>query len=137
MLNLRQQAVSELRCYVAEEIPYVWDRAAPLVQQALNRGSNYSLEDIIEGLFNKTMQLWTYHGFECVMVTAVQEDDVKFLLFVAMGGRGLNGWIKYLPIVEEWAKNEGCAEMRIYGRHGWSRHLPDFQVEYTKMSKRI
>jgi hypothetical protein len=138
MLNLRQQAESDLRCYVAAEIPYVWERAEPLVQQALDRGSNYCVEDILEGLFNQSMQLWVYHDFECVMVTAIQEKaDTRFLLFLAMGGTGLKNWLKYLPIVEDWAKGEDCTEMRIYGRHGWSRYLPDFAVEYTKMVKRI
>jgi hypothetical protein len=104
---------------------------------ALDHGSNYCLDDIHEGLCNGSMQLWTYADNRAAMVTAIQEKDgIKFLLFLTMGGEGLGVWLQYLPLVEEWARDEGCTEARIYGRHGWAK-VTGYEVQYTKMVKRI
>jgi hypothetical protein len=137
MSILRQQAVSDLTCFRSEQIPYVWDKVQPLIQRALDRGSNYCLDDILEGLCNGSMQLWTYGDMQCALVTTIQKKgDTKYLLFLAMGGEDLHVWIKYLPLVEEWAKQHGCTEARIYGRAGWARHT-GYTIEYTKMVKEI
>ena len=115
----------------------MWDQVSPLIQKALDEGSNYCLADIMEGLCNKSMQLWVYHDFKCAMVTAIKEQDgEKFCLFLTMGGDDMSGWLKYLPIIEEWAKIQGCSEMRIYGRHGWVR-TTGYDFQYSKMTKRI
>lgn len=139
MLSLRQQAKSDLRCYISEEIPYVWDQIAPLIEIALDSSvnSNYSLADILEGLCNKSMQLWVYRDFKAVMITTIGViSGVKHLRYLTMGGEGMATWIKYLPLVEEWAKDEGCEEAKIYGRIGWAK-MTGYEIEYTKMTKRL
>jgi len=106
---------------------------------ALDQGSDYNLNDILTGLCNKTMQLWCWQSdcIEGVLVTTIQTDDnSKFCLFLALGGKYMTDWIEYLPIVEEWARGEGCDEMRIYGRISWSR-LIGYTIDYAKMSRKL
>lgn len=139
-MTLHQQAASELRCFLSHEIPIVWDKVEPLIQRAIDRGSNYCVDDILEGLCNGSMQLWTYvkdSEIRAAMVTCVQEKDgERYLLFLAMGGDSIDVWMKYLPIVEEWAAGEGCTEARIYGRPGWARRT-GYEIQYVKMTKRL
>ena len=140
MLNLHQQAKSDLRCFRSDEIPYVWDKVSPFIQKAIDRGSNYCLDDILEGLCNTSMQLWTYmegNDIRAAMVTSIQEKEgVRYLLFLAMGGDSLDVWMKYLPLVEDWARENGCEEARIYGRAGWARRT-GYDIQYVKMTKRL
>lgn len=124
---------SEFHCPPVDE---AWPIAKPLIQKALDRGSNYTIDEIYEGLKSQAMQLWMY-GDEAAMVTTIQNrDDQRWCLLLALGGSGADLWVRYLPIVESWAKDNGCQEMRIYGRIGWARHT-GYNIDYTKMSKRL
>ena len=135
MLTSRPPEASKLICYSSDQIPYVWDEVAPQIQRALDRGSNYTLDEIYEGLCTSKMQLWEWK--DTAMVTAIHEEEgVKFCLYLALGGSKMNEWCNLMYIVEDWAKSLDCAEMRIYGRHGWARQL-GFTVEYTKMSRKL
>jgi len=132
--------MSELVCYQSWEIPKVWDKVKDHIEKALKyRGSNYSLDDIYIGLNKSDMQLWTSQGddLEAALVTTIQiKDGMKFCLFLALGGTNLKSWDSWQSYIENWARKEGCEEMRIYGRIGWAK-IVNYKVEYTKMSKKL
>ncbi len=132
----RRKDAFELRGYRADEIPTIWPVAAPLIQKALDRGSSYTLDQVYEGLCNKNMQLWMW-GEEAALVTTIQtKAGITFCLLLALGGANLSAWFQYLPIVEAWAKDEGCEEVRVYGRLGWKR-LTGYDIDYVRMSKKL
>lgn len=125
-----------LRAYTKDQIPDVWETYSQYIQRALDRGSNYTLDDIHKGLLLGEMQLWAW-GDEAALVTAIQNrEDKRWCLLLAIGGANMADWIQYLPIVEEWAKENGCDEMRLYGRMGWAKVI-GYDVEWTKMSKQL
>ena len=135
MLNLVQQDSCNLRCYSSDQIPSVWETAKPFIEIALNQGSDYTLDDIYEGLCDKQMQLWMYDN--AALVTSIQTDARnKFCLLVTLGGEHMSTWFQYLPIVEDWAKDQGAKEMRLYGRPGWKK-LTGYNIDYCKMSKKL
>ena len=121
------------------DIDEAWPVASGLIQKALDWNPayidgryNYTLDGIYQGLKSKEMQLWMW-GDDAALVTAIQNDEEKrWCLLLALGGRDINAWVPCLPIVEGWAKENGCDEMRIYGRIGWARAL-GYDVEYTKL----
>lgn len=86
------------------------------------------------------MQLWASvrdGEIEAALVTAIQvKKGVKYLLFLALGGTNLKEWGAWFPRLEKWAKEQGCTELRIYGRIGWSRVF-GFDVKYTKMVREL
>ena len=130
---------SKLVCYTADQIYHVWDEVKPHIQRALDRGSNYTIENIYDGLRTTQMQLWVWRAdeIEAALVTTIQErKGVKFCLYLALGGSKMSEWGEHMPIVETWAKENGCEEMRIYGRAGWARPF-GFDIEYTKMSRKL
>jgi len=132
--------MSELVCYQSWEIPTVWDKVKGHIEKALKyRGSNYSLDDIYAGLRKSEMQLWASQGkdLEAALVTTIQvKDDMKFCLFLALGGTNLKKWDSWQSYIENWARKEGCEEMRIYGRIGWAK-IVNYKIDYTKMSKKL
>lgn len=135
MLISLQAEESNLRCYSSDQIPAIWEKAKPFIETALNQGSNYTLDEIYDGLCTKQMQLWMYD--DAALVTSIQTDARnKFCLLVTLGGKRMVDWFQYLPIVEDWAKDQGAEEMRLYGRPGWKK-LTGYKIDYCKMSKKL
>lgn len=136
---LNRKVKSDLFCYTAEQVGFIWPQVEPHIQRALDRGSNYSLEDIKDGLIASKMQLWCWQSdvIEAALVTSIQEKNgIKFCLYLALGGSKMDEWAKFMPLVEEWARSEGCQEMRVYGRAGWAKAF-NFKIEYTKMTRQL
>lgn len=132
------QEQPKLVCYTADQIDAVWHEVAPHIQRGLEHGSNYTLEDVREGLKNKTMQLWTWRDsiVHAALVTTIQEDDIKYCLYLAVGGSLMREWLPYQRVIESWAREHGCEEMQIYGRPGWGRKL-GFKPVWTKFRKAL
>ncbi len=130
--------MSSVVCYGSEDIPKIWNEVRKYIKRALDRGSNYTIDEIYEGLCTAKMQLWCWQGKEIhgALVTAIQTKDVKFCLLLAVGGSKMSEWMPYFHLVETWAKSQGCEEMRIYGRPGWSKLL-DYEIDYVKLVKRL
>lgn len=136
MLTSQQRDEFKLHCPAGDRLPEFWPTAKPMIQKALDRGSNFTIEDIEKGLHEGYMQLWMWAD-EAALVTTIQNrDDKTWCLLLAIGGESMDVWIKYLPLVEGWAKRNGCQEMRVYGRIGWAKVI-GYDIEWTKMSKRI
>jgi len=132
-------AVSELVCYSSDQIPHIWEDVKGHIQTALDRGSIYSLQDIRMGLCTQQMQLWVWRDDEvhAALVTAIQEKrGVKFCLYLCLAGSKMDEWGDLMHLVEDWAKEKGCTEMRIYGRAGWAKAF-GFEIDYTKMTRAI
>ncbi len=137
--TLLHKVMSSVVCYSSEQIPQVWEDVREHIKKALDRGSSYTLDEIYEGLNTSKMQLWTWRDTEVhgALVTTIQTSKgVKFCLLLAIGGSNMQEWLPHFHLVETWAKSQGCEEMRIYGRLGWSKVL-DYKIDYCKMSKRI
>jgi hypothetical protein len=131
-LTLPRRDESKLHC---PDIDSAWAIAKPHIERALQRGSNYTIDDIYAGLKSTAMQLWMW-GDEAALVTTIQnKDEQRWLLFLALGGENMTEWQQYLPIVEDWARENGCQEMRIYGRAGWK--CLGFDIEYTKLVRKL
>ena len=131
--------MSRLICYSSGEIEDVWHRVRPHIKRALDRGSNYTLDEIHRGLQSRKFQLWCWQGEDiyAALVTAIQESKgVKFCLYLALGGSKMNEWGDLQPVVEDWAKSKGCTEVRVYGRSGWGRKF-GFETMYSKLRRKL
>ncbi len=130
--------MSSVVCYGSEQIPEIWNDVQKYIKQALDRGSNYTLEEVYEGLCTAKLQLWTWRDTEIhgALVTSIQTTDVKFCLLLAVGGSKMEEWMPHFHLVEDWAKSEGCEEMRVYGRLAWAKVL-DYKIDYVKLVKKL
>lgn len=137
-LSLPLQAPSNLVSYGADQINTVWWQVEPLIQRALDRGSIYTIDEIYDALRSREMQLWAWvdEDIEACLVTAIQYTDTTFCLLLALGGKSMDLWSRFLPLVEDWARDQGATEMRIYGRAGWAK-VTGYNIDYTRLSKRL
>ena len=135
MSNSAPQDGCRLRCYNSQEVYIVWPIFKPMIQKALDRGSNYTIDQILEGICSSAMQLWTW-GMDAAMVTTIQNDkETRWCLLLALGGTNMEAWKGYLPVLEDWARGKGCEELRIYGRPGWAKL--GFDLVYAKLVREL
>lgn len=66
-------------------------------------------------------------GIKAALVTYILK---KTCFLLAMSGTEMNKWAWGLFFVREWAKANGCNELRIHGRKGWSKAL-GFEITGT------
>ena len=46
-------------------------------------------------------------------------------------------WLPLLGALERYARAEGCKAMRIFGRRGWERLLPDYKPARVLLEKEL
>ena len=106
-------------------------------------GNNYAENIIVNEIKNNRMALWVAYRkgnreFDAAMTTRIyQNEDHKVCQIIALGGRGVKNWIKYMDQIERYALWEGCDTVRIEGREGWSRLLPSFVTVGRIIERRI
>lgn len=53
----------------------------------------------------------------------------KFATIYALSGKSPNKWGELIrDLVAQWARDEGCASFRFYGRLGWTRYDPTLKL---------
>lgn len=127
--------MSKLLVFTPNLVDSVWETYKPLIQKALDRGSNYTIDDIYAGLKSGDMRLWAWDEDAALVTTVQNKDDKRWLLLLALGGKDMNVWKGFLPILENYARFNRCDELRIYGRIGWKKL--GFDVEYTKLVRSL
>lgn len=98
------------------------------------------LGDLYRELLAGHFVLWlAWSGeLEAAAVTEIAETvSGRVCVIVACGGRGRARWIALRRKLEDYARHEGCARMRIYGRKGWTRVLPDYRVTRVILEKEL
>ena len=106
----------------------VWSDVKPFIERALAEGNgDYTAEEIRESLKSREMQMWVVfeEGIRAVVVTRISEyPSKKVAIVVLLAGDGLKDWIHLLSdILEPWAKEKGCSQIRAYCRPGFERIL--------------
>ncbi|HEX5509826.1 MAG TPA: hypothetical protein VFX37_15100 [Pseudolabrys sp.] len=67
----------------------------------------------------------------------VNENGRRLCVIVACGGHDRARWLPLIAGIEEFARREGCSEMRVYGRKGWARVLDDYRPRYVILEKKL
>lgn len=113
-----------------------WDRAAPLIQQAVDRQDTHGLEDVKAEVDAGRAQLWC--GTESALITEIAVYPRRKICRVWMAAGNMTELVhEMLPNVEAWAVEKGCSGMEVIGRHGWVRVLNDYHQPHTILAKEI
>ena len=119
----------------------VWPRVAGLIEAAMRRGDLSSFAAVAAAVSAGRAQLWVAcksTEIEAAAVTELhQPQRRKYCVIVACGGAHRERWLDLLAPIEDWARAEGCDAMRIMGRKGWARVLPDYKVNRIVLEKEI
>jgi hypothetical protein len=130
------EAVPVQRARLAE----VWPAVEPLLTPALKRGGEMTMQGLVEALRDGRFVLWlAWSGrLEAAAVTEVADTIAgRVCCIVACGGRDRARWLDLRADLETYARRAGCVRMRIYGRKGWLRALPDFRAARVILEKEL
>jgi hypothetical protein len=118
-----------------------WPLVAPFIRRAAERDDRSDVTRIVHDLHDGSALLWLAWDGKAVCAAAVTQLDIangrKFCTITACGGRELKRWLSLVGALERFAIEEGCASVRIYGRRGWARVLPDYRLHSIVLEKEL
>ncbi len=129
----------ELVCVDPKRVHDVWPHAMELIQRAIKRTNlSHSLDveyDVLHG-DGLLWLAWNGSAIEAAATTSLIETDRdKVCILTACGGEEMRRWLPLMRAIEAYAKAEGCACVRIYGRKGWQRVLDGYQAKHVILEK--
>lgn len=113
-----------------------WDEIASLLFRV--EAVDMPLADVRAKVASCDAQVWCVGDpIDAVLLTQIQNTaENRFgLLWMAAGDMRLVTVAR--EIVEPWFKSMGCAYVRIVGRRGWKRVLPDYTEESINLVKKL
>jgi hypothetical protein len=131
----------------AKDAVYYWDAVTPLIIKGLERtDGEYSLKDYQDYIESQYWDLWIAVNLDTkeiqgVAVTEVVEHpNFNELLMRMVTGKHFNKFLlKTETQFQEFAKENNCKRLVLYGRKGWLRVLNkiNWKEGYTVMTKNI
>lgn len=117
----------------------VWPLAEPHLKRAMRfADGEFTLDEAQEAVRQGRFQLWLAWdapqgralGAGVTEIFDYPRKRVCFLVLWASDAPRA-AWLDGLDAVERWAKEQGCAAMRLLGRKGWARVLDGYRPQYT------
>lgn len=131
----------DLVCVDPARIDEFWPHAKHLIRAAIERTNLSSFEWIEKDILDGKQLLWLAWNGESIEAAAttqlVGENCRPVCVLTACSGHQRERWIHLFEKIEQYAKNEGCSTMRIYGRKGWERVLDGYRVEHVILEKAL
>lgn len=130
----------QLICVSPERARAMWPHARHWIAQAVENRGDMTLESIEADLLSGLALLWIVWCDEVVgaaTTSIVQTPRNKVCLFTAGGGSELDSCMEFLPVIEAYARAEQCNVIRVMGRRGWQKKLPEYHQPWIVLDKRI
>jgi hypothetical protein len=72
------------------------------------------------------------------IVTQLEKTETKKVCTIlACGGSNMRDWLHLIDKIENFARAEKCAAMRIFGREGWGAVLPSYMPKRVMLEKEL
>jgi len=118
-----------------------WPHVAPLIKAAMEKGRISDYVGVAHSVRNGTALLWIAWNGEKIKAAAVTElgqaNGEKFCTIVACGGQERSQWLPLIENLEKYGRAEGCKAMRIFGRRGWLKLLPEYRPARVLLEKAL
>jgi hypothetical protein len=123
-----------------EHIPQIWDTVhRHLELMTPHSEGELEPEDFYEALTNAEMQLWVAVNDGDIIASMVSQiipyPRKQVLRIISIAGKGVEQWMQFLPMVEDWALSVGCTSLECWGRKGWLKILKDWKCSYHIITK--
>ena len=122
-----------------DDVPYIWDKILPYIELSQTDEKELSPDDFLDSLVGGEMQLWVVvEGKEviaCMISRFANYPQKKVFRIVFVGGEGMEKWLEFLPLVEDFALMNGCTFIEVWGRKAWLRILKDWKCTYHIITK--
>ena len=134
-------ASTELICVNPRRVHEIWPHVSPLLRAACNRTKLNAFTDIEADILAGRSLLWmAWNGCAVEAAAAtilINSEAGKVCIITVCGGRDMKRWLPLIEQIESYARREGCARVRIYGRKGWLRVLDGYEQEHIIMDKEL
>ncbi len=112
----------------APQLAEAWPRVSHLFDvMAATCGGRQAVRDLVGLVVSGHAQLWASATDQEIIGTALTEIQSyprqKDAHLFAAGGIGAKECISLIPHFEDWARDQGCAVLKVSGRDGWDRLL--------------
>lgn len=132
---------SNLVCVPPQHVRQIWPHVVDRLRAAVLKTDLAHTKDIEADVLEGNARLWLACDGTSILAAAttllVRTDKHLVCVISACGGARLESWLHLLADLEAWAKTEGAAIVRIFGRKGWVSALPDYGVENVVLEKRL
>lgn len=136
---------AELVCVDPKRVREVWPAVAPLLRQATARTGLSAFADIECDVLAGRAVLWLAVSGEggglaidAAASTCLQRTDAgKVCVITACAGTDMARWLPLMSGIENYARDEGCARVRIFGRKGWLRVLGRYRAKHVVMDREL
>jgi hypothetical protein len=125
----------DLCCVDPKNINEIWPLARDLIRAAIERTGLSEFEDIERDILAGDQLLWLAISDHVEAAAATHLTKGPVCTLTACSGHNRERWLPLFAKIEKYAKDEGAKCMRIYGRPGWQRVLPDYRVEHVILEK--
>ena len=129
----------KLECVPAHLKRAIWPLVADRIRASALRTDLSHTADIERDLFEGAGVLWIARDgnkIEAAAVTLLVHTDQHLVCMItALGGENMRHWIPLLDQLENWARAEGAALVRIFGRPGWVRMLQNYRVKNVVLER--
>jgi len=128
----------QLVCVDPARISDVWPHARDKIRAAIEATGLSSFDDIEAAALNGEQLLWlAWDGKEicAAALTQLTKPLSKICTLTACSGHDRDQWLPLFAQIEQYAKNEGCSSMRIFGRRGWERVLTGYRQTHVVLEK--
>jgi hypothetical protein len=136
---------AELICVDPKRVHEIWPHIAPLLRKAILRTGLSAFADIERDILEGRALLWvavsgegSRLAIDAVASTSLQQIDAgKVCVITACVGARMPRWLPLLAGIEDYAREEACSSVRIFGRKGWLRALEGYRAKYVILDKEL
>ena len=126
-----------LICIDPRRVGATWLLARPFIKAAVDRAGLCDFAIVRQEILSGEQLLWVAGqpptGAGSTQLIAV--DGRKVCVIVTWSGEG---WPSAaLEQIEAYARAEGCSAIRLYGRPGWKRVLPDYGLKCVVLDREL
>lgn len=127
-----------LICVDPARIDEMWPHVRDRIKAAVERTNLSSFDDIEADVLKGLQLVWiAWNGQEILAAATTQLVKLrnKVCVLTACAGYDRERWLPLFASIEQYARDEGCSTMRIYGRRGWERVLEGYRAEHVILEK--
>jgi hypothetical protein len=131
--------LAKIFCVDPKVVANIWPHAKPILEPAFDETSDSTIEATEADLMSGMALLWlAWDGKKLIAAatTAINKTPRhKVCIVTSAGGVNSKLWDQFMPMVEKYAKAEGCERVRIAGREGWKRVLSGYEQPWVVLDK--
>jgi hypothetical protein len=128
-----------LVCVDPARVAEIWPQARHLIKSAIDQTGLSDFAEFEGEVLAGRQLLWLAIADKTIEAAATTHlvllNGCKICVLTACAGHRRERWLSLLDHLETFARAEGCAVMRIYGRKGWTRVLDGYHVEHVVLEK--